>query len=455
MVPFLHELESTVSSIRSKTGMRLSPWPLVILGLALLLMAFVFMPKVVALALSIALFLAPLWLPVLLVGAAWEIWLVWRRSEYITKQKYILLEVRPPRAIAKTPLAMEAVLSGIHLSPGESTWYKKFIAGAVRPYWSLEIASIGGQVHFFIWTRAGFRRLVEAQIYAQYPGAQVTEATDYSRVISGSPHEWGIWGCDFIHTKADPYPIKTYVEYGLDKVQKEPEQVDPLANLLEFMGSMRKGEQLWLQLIVRVHKGEKYAHLSTDEGKPVKDWKDLANGIIADIRKKTVGKVKYKDVFTGEMRETEGFPNPTKGQSEMIAAIERNVSKLAFDVGARGVYIAEPDKFDGVNITGLVGIFKQFNSEGWNGFRPNGWLTIFDDYPWEFRVEKLKHEFAEALIDAYRRRSFYFEPYTGEAMVMSTEELATIFHIPSRAVETPTLPRIQSATGEAPPNLPT
>jgi hypothetical protein len=40
-------------------------------------------------------------------------------------------------------------------------------------------------------------------------------------------------------------------------------------------------------------------------------------------------------------------------------------------------------------------------------------------------------------------------------MVMSTEELATIYHIPSSAIGTPGLRRIQSATGEAPANLPT
>jgi hypothetical protein len=39
-------------------------------------------------------------------------------------------------------------------------------------------------------------------------------------------------------------------------------------------------------------------------------------------------------------------------------------------------------------------------------------------------------------------------------MVMSTEELATVYHIPSRSIETPGLTRIHSATGEAPANLP-
>jgi hypothetical protein len=40
-------------------------------------------------------------------------------------------------------------------------------------------------------------------------------------------------------------------------------------------------------------------------------------------------------------------------------------------------------------------------------------------------------------------------------MVMSTEELATIFHIPSSSAEAPGLERIQSATHEAPADLPT
>jgi hypothetical protein len=41
-----------------------------------------------------------------------------------------------------------------------------------------------------------------------------------------------------------------------------------------------------------------------------------------------------------------------------------------------------------------------------------------------------------------------------ETMVMSTEELATIYHVPSLAIETPSLGRVHSATGEAPANLP-
>jgi hypothetical protein len=447
MIPFLAALDSRINKIKSSFGLRIMPWPIFILGLVFLANAFIWMPDIVSLAISMSLFLAPLWLPFLLVGGAWIIWVVLKRSEFIASQNHVLLEIKPPRNLVKTPLAMEAVFAGMHLSPGESTWYKKYILGMVRPWWSLEVASFEGQVHFFIWTRESFRRIVEAQIYAQYPGVQIVEASDYTRLITAVPEDWGIWGCDFAHTAEDPLPIKTYVEYGLDKVQKEPEQTDPLANLIEFMGSMKKGENLWLQFIIRVHKGEKYNKLNK-KGKTY-TWKDEADKLIEEIRHAT--RDTYTDPATGEERP--GFPNPTKGQSEKIAAIERNVSKLSFDVGVRGIYLAK-DKFDPIVIAGLTGIFKQFSSEGWNGFKSSGWMTEFDDYPWEIGASKLKKKYCQWIIEAYRRRQFFYDPFKKDGMVMSTEELATIFHIPSRAVETPSLGRIQSATSEAPSNLP-
>ncbi len=450
MLPLLHFVEAQADLLRDKFGVRMHSWPLFIVGLAMFVTAYVSMPNIVSFALSLSLFMAPVWLPILLVGGAFHIRLILKQSEFIASQKYILLEIKPPRNVIKTPLAMEAFLSSIHLSPGESNWYVRLM-GRMRPWWSLELASFEGQVHFFIWTRENFRRIIESQMYAQYPGVQITEAVDYTRLISAKPGEWSIWGCDFKQSKPDPLPIKTYVEYGLDKVQKEPEQIDPLANLIEFLASAGKGEYVWLQLIIRVHKGEKYLK---EHGSKY-TWKDEAKEIVETIRKET--RSAYIDPFTG--KEMPGFPNPTKGQMEMMAAIERNVSKLAFDVGARCVYVAKPESFNPIMITHMISLFKPFNTEGWNDINSSGWLKRFDDYPWEFGPAKLKEKYCEELVQAYRRRQFFFDPFSygispDETMVMSTEELATIYHIPSRAVETPSLGRIQSATAEAPANLP-
>ncbi len=435
-------------------GIRIKPWPLFILGAILLANAFIWIPGTVSYALSMAFFLAPVWLPFLLVGGAIKLWYILQRGEFISSQEYVLLEIKPPRNLVKTPLAMEPFLSSLHLTGGESDWFKLFWGGS-RPYWSLEIASLEGQVHFFIWTRAKLRQLVEAQMYAQYPGVQITEAPDYSRLISAVPEEWSIWGCDYKHSERDPLPIKTYVEYGLDKVQKEPEQVDPLANIIEFMSSIGKGEYLWLQFVIRAHKGEKYNKLNK-KGKQY-TWKDEAKELIEEIRTQT--RDSYTDPATGEERP--GFPNPTKGQSEKMAAIERNVSKLAFDVGARCVYLARPKNFGTAIIPHMIALFKPFSSEAWNGINSTGWLKNFSDFPWEFGVNKIKNHFRRELVEVYRRRQFFYDPFykgslsPNEIMVMSTEELATIFHIPSSSIEAPGLTRIQSATGKAPVNLPT
>jgi len=461
-MPFVEALEKYAKKFTGKTGIRLEPWPLFILGIVLLAMAFVFMPGIVSFALSIALFLAPVWLPILLIGGAESMWYVLKRSEFIADQKYILLEIKPPRNLVKTPLAMEAFLSSIHFTGGESTWWARLMGG-IRPFYSLEIASFEGQVHFFIWSRANLRRIIESQMYAQYPGIQIVEAPDYTRLISAKSDEWSLWGCDFKHTAAAPLPIKTYIEYGLDKVQKEPEQVDPLANLIEFMGSIGKGEYIWLQFIIRAHKGEKYGtspgkNESTKLNKAGKSytWKDEAEEMIQKLRAET--RESYIDVVTGEERP--GFPNPTKGQSEKMAAIDRNISKIAFDVGGRGIYLARPEKFHGAMISHLIALFKPFSSEGWNGINSDAWMKRFDDYPWEIGAEKKKELFRRKLVEAYRRRQFYYDPFfhgglhSKDAMVMSTEELATIFHIPSQSVQTPGLTRIHSATHEAPSDLP-
>ncbi len=450
-LPFYDRLEKFMDNLKDKSGTRTSPWPLFVVGFALLVLAYLIMTAQVGLAVELALFLAPLWLPAIIVLAAWGLWMDLSRSRFIAKQKVILLEIKPPRNLMKTPLAMEAVLSGLHLSGGDGTWYEKYFTGKLRPWLSFEIVSLEGQVHFFLWTRAGLRKLIEAQFYAQYPGVQITEAPDYTQLISAKPEEWALWGCDFVHTNSKvSVPLKTYVEYGLDKTQKEPEQVDPLAHLVEFMGTLGKGEYMWIQYVVRAHKGESFKGKKNAEGKQY-TWKDEAKEVVEKIIKEA--RIKDKDE---QGKERLSPPILTGARGDLIAAIERNIAKLAFDVGARGIYLARPEKFDPVNITGLTGGFKQFSSESpWNGIRPARWMTDFNNYPWEIGVEKLQDKARRGIVEAYRRRQYYYPPFVaGSHMVLSTEEFATLYHIPSAAIEAPSLPRIQSATSEAPVNLP-
>lgn len=454
-LPFFDKLEKSVEKSRDTIGVRPFRWPPLIAGLVMVSLAYVFFPLQIKTALSLTLFLAPLWLPFLLLGGAFTLWMVLIRSEFIASKSYVLLEIKVPRNLMKTPLAMEAVLSSIHYTKGESNWFQIYWQGQVRPYYSFEIASFGGEIHFYVWMRSDFRKLVENAFYAQYPGVQLIEATDYTRLITAQPEDYDVWGCDYKHTSSiDAYPIKTYVEYGLGDRMKEPEQVDPLTHLIEFLGSIGKKEQMWLQFIARMHKGEKY-NKRNKQGGPY-TWRDQAEEEIEKIRKSTRTKNKYYDPTLGKMVETEGFPNPTKGQTETIAAIERNVSKLGFDVGARAVYIAPKGHFNGLFPTGMIGLFRPFTWENWNGIKATHFGMEFSDFPWEIGNERRKDVFRRHIVEAYRRRQYFYEPFAmTNPMVMSTEELATVYHIPSSVVATPGLLRIQSPTAEAPANLPT
>jgi hypothetical protein len=58
------------------------------------------------------------------------------------------------------------------------------------------------------------------------------------------------------------------------------------------------------------------------------------------------------------------------------------------------------------------------------------------------------------MFDAYRRRGYFYPPYVKKQMVLTTEEIATIYHFPGKMAATPSLPKIESKRSEPPTNLP-
>jgi hypothetical protein len=400
---------------------------------------------------------SPVWLPILIGRFALLRWVTANRLAFIARQEYVLLEIRVPRDVRKTPLAMEAVFSSMHLSPGESTWWKRIVNGAVRPSWSFEIVSLGGRVHLYVRTRVGFRRGLESYIYAQYPEVEIVEATDYSLLIDPSHPPYNLWGCEYKFTAGkDVYPIRTYAEFMKpdSTLAKPEEQIDPLAQIIEFLGSLSPKEQFWVQIMVRVTKNEKFAGKKTASGKPYTII-DEKNEEVENIRTQTVRKQRHVDPATGKTYETESFPNATKGQQNAMENLERKVSKPLFDVGIRAIYTAPQDAYQGIVISHLIGLWKPIASEQGNSLGITRWHANFDDWPWEDPKGIHHAHVAHGIVDAYRRRSYFNEPYRMPWMIMNTEELATIFHIPTSGVTTPSLPRIQSSTSEAPSNLPT
>lgn len=394
---------------------------------------------------------SPVILACILAIIFWPLWVNYVRSDFIYQQKTTLLEIKLPKETIKSPHAMELFLSALHQTAGEGTWYDRFWLGKTRHWFSLEMTSIEGQVHFYIWTRTAQKSFTQSSLYAQFPGIEVYEVDDYAKSIHFDPKGLKIWTAVFELTKPDPYPIKTYVDYGLDKDPKEEYKVDPMAPLIEYLGSVGYNQQTWIQIIIRAHKKE--------ARKPGAFWK--AYDPLAEDAKKIVNEILMRDPKTkvaGMKDEKTGFtklPTISEGEQEIVKAIERAMTKYQFDVGIRALYIAKKEFFDPTNIGGICGSFKQFGSENLNGIKPNTKKHSFKfSYPWQDYKDMRHNKVRKLALEAYKRRQFFYEPYVEKPFILNTEELATIFHFPGQVAAAPTLYRVPSKKGQAPANLP-
>ena len=387
----------------------------------------------------------PIWLPFILISLLFNTWFSYKRRKWIKEQGSVLLEIKLPREIQKTPLAMELVLNGIW-EDVNGTMTEVFLEGRVRDWFSLEIVSIGGQVRFFIWLLPKWRNIVESRIYAEYPGVEIFEAKDYSLDVVFDPTKINIWGITTALVKPDAYPIKTYVDYELDKEGREQEEtIDPMQLMLEYLGSLKPGEQAWVQIMIQAHRKEGFTNDARIFPKP--DWRE---GVKTEIKK-----IIEEESFFPQKEGQTTLTRLTKTQDDTIIAIERNVGKLAFNSMMRILYTAPIDIYDKMKSPGLIGSMRHFASKNLNGIKPKWFSGI--DYPWRDFRDMRKRRNQRTLLDAYKRRSFFNVPYknlNGKPYILTTEELATLYHFPGAVVTTPSLPRVPSKKAEAPSNLP-
>lgn len=383
----------------------------------------------------------------------WPLWVNYVRSKNFYKIKYSVFEIKLPKEAYKSPLAMELFLHALH-NTSDGGNIKQFWAGETRPWYSLELASIGGQVKFFIWSEDARKVGLMSAIYAQFPGIEIRQVEDYTKNTFYDPMTMKVYAAEFVLSKKEPYPIKTYIDYGLDKDPKEEFKVDPLVPGLESLASVPPGQQMWIQLIVRAHKGEQKKHGILFKKHDA--WREAAEEEINTIMKRNpLTKVAgTKDEETGRIHP----PTLSDAEKEQVVALSRKITKLPFDVGIRTIYMAPKDKFDTpFGIGSLISFFKTFNTENLNGLRPNGdkW-TPWLDAPYKDFKDIRRNRFSREAFLHYKMRSYFYNPGNEDPpIVLNTEELATIYHFPGSVATTPTLERVPSKKGQAPANLPT
>lgn len=353
------------------------------------------------------------WLPVILI-LAYLTWQNYRRTEIEHQLESDLLILEIPKTNDKSELAAEQLFASLHGILRDRNELK--MSGGIQEHLGFEIASVNGQIRFYVWVPKALRSFVEGQIYSQYPSVQIHEAEeDY---VAHEYKHGVIYSSEVVLTDSEMLPIKTFTNF----------EVDPLAGITGALAKLEStGEEVWIQILARPM---------------ADDWHKASESWVKSVRRKSVFGSGGSGFawFAGLLEALWRPPEAGKGAAEKelsdrdktrIAEAEKKATKLGYQVKIRLVYLGESTVNARLRMQAIVGTFKQFNSTNLNGFKMSGA---------SFKKEDL---------GGYRKRNF-----AGAGFVLNIEELASVFHLPHTNVETPNVVWASSKNAEPPSKLP-
>ena len=269
-----------------------------------------------------------------------------------------------------------------------------------QPSLSFEIVGMPGDIRFYVSTPNKYKDFVEKQINGAYPDAEIKEVTEKSTL-----HEGFVLGNDYnifaenakvafasLSLKGSDYlPIKVYKDLP----------VDPLSSITSILAKMTEGEGAAIQILI-----------SPADGK----WKKLGREYLSKTKKGEANPETAK--YSADPKELEG--------------IENSIGKPGFDTVIRIVVSSSTKESAEAHLNNIVNMFTQFN--GLNSFTKN------------------KHRMKKAFMTDFIYR---YMPKHGQTSILTTEELATVFHFPNKSVETPHIFWITSKRAPAAAHIPT
>lgn len=394
----------------------------------------------------------------------WQVWIKHIQDRYKENIEYILLAFNIPKESEQnqqSPKAAEHIFSQLMGAYTSINLKEKYWQGKVQQKFFLEIVSLEGYIQFLIRAPIRFRDLVEAAFYAQYPEAEITEVADYTQNVQIEKfpsEEYDLTGSEIILAKDAIYPIKTYPNFEHPLTQ---ELKDPLAALLEILSMLKKGEQIWLQIMItpdlKANKSLRKRGLSAInkmariKEEAHKNLGDKGVNLFMETLDR-LGEIIYPLWKPTEQKKEEIsiMPFLTSGEKVVIEAIEGKISKIGFPTKIRFVYLAKKEVFSSKRgLNPIFGAFQQFNTLNLNEFRPDS-KSLVKPFYFFSKIRKARRQ--TRLFRNYKAR----ERTAGSTpFILNIEELATIYHFPVLAVvKTPSIAKTISRKAEPPFTLP-
>lgn len=417
-------------------------------------------------------------LPLMLSIQLRQLYIWWIDWDFTyARHKWVMLEITPPQENLVPVKAMEDVFAVVWPIWDGANWKERWIEGELdnSPFWcSWEIVSIEGRIHFYLRCLSVHRTLIETALYAHYPNIEIKEVDDYVNLVPPTVpnEEWNAYGEDFYLANNPAYPIKTYEKFFEpqgEKISAEEKRIDPIISLLEGLSKLGPGEQYWLQFITIP---------ITEDDLP---WRKGAQSIINKISKRpekkeitlsedlfhTIGQLifgpekegsgekatyKWVDIRKEESGEREMVLTP--GEREMITDIENKMKKATFKVALRGFYVAKRENWKGVHKALARSYLMHFAQQNYNR------LTFaVDTRPKVHYIMRGRRVFLRTR-KMFKNAVLRFPPMFPDrekfCAILSTEEMATLYHFPLRitGMVAPTMSSVESKKAGPPQNLP-
>ena len=324
-----------------------------------------------------------------------------------------LNDTREEVAVAET---LFSAIAGLKRESGFMAWLR-----GRNDHVSFEIVVKDSKISFYVAMPDKIKGFLEQQIHAQYPHAEITEEPDYN-IFKPQSHIVGayLW---LKHKSA--FPIKTYKNLEGDPLIS---LLNPLSKILEDEGAIiqvvaRPATTKWrsqgVRMIRDIKKGEKFEYVAR---------RGLLGKAFAGWSKTIFPKKKEVSEHQGEKQY-----QLTQMEEEMVKNMEEKISRGGLETTIRLVSSANSKEKAVLNLENIINAFSQYNLYRYG----NTFGAVIPRKP-------------SALI----RDSIYRSMRDDKYMVLSTEEMAGLWHLPTPSTETPNINWLGARKAPPPTNMP-
>ncbi len=337
------------------------------------------------------------------------VWILFFRRRPIDSLNLKVLRVRLPQVVASE------VSKDFTQEINKSEQLIAALSAIGKPFvFEVAVHNQSGEIYFYLAVPRASLEFVKQQIRGFFPDSLVEEASDYTIF---SP-DGGSTAGYLTFTEVPLLPIRTYRE----------SEIDTFAGVVSTLSKLSEaGDGASVQLVMVP---------ATDQ--PKKDLQRVISGLKEGkkfkelITKSSLGKEVLTLLVDQKKPESTESPKPIMVDDEMVKALSSKASKPLFNTNIRLITSSGSQARAEDIMLSVAGSFAQYTAPLRNGFKivkPRRSAKLF-----------AKYIFRE------------FDPRY--SLLLNTEEIASIWHLPTSTTDVPRIDWIKNREAQPPMNLP-